>query len=353
MIKCSKCGSVNAYGSLFCAECGVQLQQKKSGGSLAVALSIGLVWALLIGGGIFFLVRFIGENEEGDGSALPTEAIAQSETEISGENEPDRKEQEQLKQTEEIENAGVHADVNAVETAVFEMRGTVKTSGGQSYLKLDNPVSVYAYNAQSEPVLLEKVKKFLLESEEDLENYGGSPIIVKGSVLIGEENQPIIQVSQYTSEQPQIEDGAIHRCQVVQKDCTWSEAMEECRRMGGYLARINSYDEYVAIVNQIEHDEGCHGVHFYLGGRREEGQTEYYWVDSDNQLFGAPINGGGSWADHVWMEGEPSYVDGETQEMYMNLFYYDKGMAWVLNDVPEDITVYYPGKTGYICEFEN
>ena len=70
-------------------------------------------------------------------------------------------------------------------------------------------------------------------------------------------------------------------------------------------------------------------------------------------MIGNPVNGSDSWAKDVWMEGEPSFVDGEIQEMYLNLFYYEKELAWVLNDVPEDVSVYYPGKTGFICEFED
>ena len=50
------------------------------------------------------------------------------------------------------------------------------------------------------------------------------------------------------------------------------------------------------------------------------------------------------------MENEPSFTSEGDMELYMNLVYYQEN--WVLNDVPADITVYYPGKTGYICEFD-
>lgn len=144
----------------------------------------------------------------------------------------------------------------------------------------------------------------------------------------------------------------IHTYRLVLKDCGWQEAAEDCRAMGGYLARIESYEEYAAIVHQIGREEGFYNAHFYLGGRREEGETDYYWVDGDGQKMGKPLNSADSWAGGAWMKGEPSYVDGEAQELYLNLFCYEKEMAWVLNDVPEDVSAYYPGKTGYICEFE-
>lgn len=161
------------------------------------------------------------------------------------------------------------------------------------------------------------------------------------------------QETEEVSDSHSDDESGIHRYELVRRDCTWQEAREDCRQRGGYLARINSYDEYVALVRQIQMEEGFEEVHFYLGGRREDGQTDYYWVNDEDETVGDVLNGGGSWEEDVWMAGEPSYVDGDAQEMYMNLFYYKEDLAWVLNDVPEDVSVYYPGKTGYICEFEN
>lgn len=161
------------------------------------------------------------------------------------------------------------------------------------------------------------------------------------------------QETEEASDSRSDDESGIHRYELVLRDCTWQEAREDCRQRGGYLARINSYDEYVALVRQIQMEEGFEEVHFYLGGRRGDGQTDYYWVNDEDETVGDVLNGGGSWEEDVWMAGEPSYVDGDAQEMYMNLFYYKEDLAWVLNDVPEDVSVYYPGKTGYICEFEN
>jgi len=59
----------------------------------------------------------------------------------------------------------------------------------------------------------------------------------------------------------------------------------------------------------------------------------------------------------MWMDGEPSYVgenaDGlKVSEEYLDLFYLKSQDRFVLNDVEEDISAYYPGKIGYICEYE-
>ena len=84
-------------------------------------------------------------------------------------------------------------------------------------------------------------------------------------------------------------------------------------------------------------------VHFYLGGRRSRAGRDYYWINSQNEFEGDSLNPGkDSWAAGLWMKNEPSYSsDGDT-EQYMSLVYYQN--AWVMNDVPEDISIYYPGK---------
>ncbi len=305
--------------------------------------------------GVVFVFIIIKQDKESNEKVPETEI---TEEQIEHANEPggteEKEEEIKPKDTDGSTDAsGANADVNAVETAFFEMNGVVTVIDKKAYLKLEKPVSVYAYNEKKEKVYLEEVSLFLIREEADITDYNKSGVRIKGSVSIGEKNQPAIQMDNYTVTKQSGEDTGLHRYQFVLKDCTWEESLRDCESMGGYLARINSYEEYVAIVGQIGKEEAYRGVHFYLGGRRDEFETDYYWVDNENQMIGNPVNGSDSWAKDVWMEGEPSFVDGEIQEMYLNLFYYEKELAWVLNDVPEDVSVYYPGKTGFICEFED
>lgn len=144
--------------------------------------------------------------------------------------------------------------------------------------------------------------------------------------------------------------GQIHRYELLLNDLTWTQAYNDCISRGGYLVQINSLEEYQHIIQQIN-GASMQDVHFYLGGRRSRSGRDYYWINTQNEFESDSLNPGkGSWAAGHWMKNEPSYSsDGDT-EQYVSLVYYQN--EWVLNDVPEDISVYYPGTTGYICEYD-
>lgn len=152
-----------------------------------------------------------------------------------------------------------------------------------------------------------------------------------------------------------ITEGGIHKYEYVVNDCSWSEAYQKCLESGGYLARINSQEEYDYILSQINQKQ-MENIHFRIGGRRDENSQDYYWVDDMNNLYGEKINSEDYWCSGQWMTGEPSFSDKDTQENCLDIFYYQKEDRWVWNDVPDDIlkTVpEYAGKLGYICEYEN
>ena len=152
-----------------------------------------------------------------------------------------------------------------------------------------------------------------------------------------------------------ITEGGIHKYEYVVNDCSWSEAYQKCLESGGYLARINSQEEYDYILSQINQNQ-MENIHFRIGGRRDENSQDYYWVDDMNNLYGEKINSEDYWCSGQWMTGEPSFSDKDTQENCLDIFYYQKEDRWGWNDVPDDIlkTVpEYAGKLGYICEYEN
>lgn len=150
-------------------------------------------------------------------------------------------------------------------------------------------------------------------------------------------------------------EGGIHQYTYLLDDCTWTEAFYKAQEAGGYLARINSLEEFNYIAEQLE-DMGYEEKQFRIGGRRDKDSMEYYWVDEYNVLYGDQINTSVYWCTDKWMQNEPSFVDGEIDECYLDIFYYEGEGRWVMNDVPNDIisiVPYYSGKIGYIIEYEN
>lgn len=156
-------------------------------------------------------------------------------------------------------------------------------------------------------------------------------------------------------EEMETEEALIHRYDYLVEDCTWSEAVQRCLERGGYLATIESREEFDFITAEL--DRSAMGdILFYLGSSRDA-ENNYYWRNADGAYEGTPLNGNGNnWCYSYWMQGEPSFYDGEIEENVLALFYFQDESRWVFNDVPENILEhlpYYSGKIGYICEYEN
>lgn len=146
----------------------------------------------------------------------------------------------------------------------------------------------------------------------------------------------------------------IHRYEFFISDCTWKEAFQDCINRGGYLVRINSPEEYDYIRKQIS-KKGMTNIFFRIGGRRDSGSKDYYWVNAGNKLFGKKLNAADSWCADEWQKGEPSFKDGNLEEKYMDLFFFDGEKRFVWNDVPDNMLAAdpdYSGRLGYICEYE-
>lgn len=158
-----------------------------------------------------------------------------------------------------------------------------------------------------------------------------------------------------------LHDEGIHTYELVVSDVTWTEAYEQCLRMEGHLVRINSDDEYKAILNQI-YSEGKENIKFWIGGCRDE-NGNYCWVYNDkyddryDYIMGDVILNSDPVYQNYWLEGEPSFYDDatETEENCMNMFYLKSLERWVWNDVPDDVLAvasFYSGSMGFICEYE-
>lgn len=136
----------------------------------------------------------------------------------------------------------------------------------------------------------------------------------------------------------------------IVKDCTWDEAFYESVDSGGHLLTIDSEEEYRTVIGLIEKC-GLNGIIFYIGAARTPDGADYYWIDSDRNLYGSSING-----FPYWLEGEPSLEDENLgiPEDRAEFFYYHSESRWILNDIPNDLlgaAPLYRGKIGYIIEY--
>ena len=137
-------------------------------------------------------------------------------------------------------------------------------------------------------------------------------------------------------------------------DCTWYEAYRKAIENGGYLAHINSEEEYQRILDEIEENNYI-DIQFKIGGRRNNDSLDYRWINDSNTTYGEKLNTKEYWAHDEWQNGEPSFYDGDIVENCLEIYYSEKENRFVWNDIPDDvigIVPYFSGKLGYIVEYE-
>lgn len=160
------------------------------------------------------------------------------------------------------------------------------------------------------------------------------------------------------TEAPPVDEG-IHRYEYIRDDCSWTQALQKAKEAGGYLARINTREEYDYILSEIAaQNYGDKPPQFRIGGRRDPAGQDYFWVDENNQFLEdeKPLNGANYWAKNEWMTGEPSYRDGDLEEEYMVIHFFKTENRWTWNDVPDDVVGLFPenaGRMGFIIEYDN
>lgn len=179
-----------------------------------------------------------------------------------------------------------------------------------------------------------------------------------GLALIIEQMQECyIDINQSTYKNDDSAEEGIHRYELIVSDTTWTEAYNICLSKGGYLVRINSDEEYQAILQQIE-EQGKRNIKFWIGGRRgPDTGSDYKWIYEDGKYGSEVLNTDEKYSSY-WLENEPSYLDKSTniEEACMNIVYLEKEQRWVWNDVPDDILAaasFYEGSIGYVCEYDN
>ena len=146
-----------------------------------------------------------------------------------------------------------------------------------------------------------------------------------------------------------------YRYEFLVGDVTWYEAYEDCIARGGHLVTIESQEEFEILTEQLM-DQKMERYLFWLGGMRLGESREYHWVDEAGNMGEDPLCGSDAAVEYqdCWLEGEPTYQSGESQERFMMMFYKTDQERWVWNDVAEDLlseAPFYEGRIAYICEY--
>ncbi len=150
----------------------------------------------------------------------------------------------------------------------------------------------------------------------------------------------------------------IHRYELVISDASWSEAFEECLAKGGYLAHINSQEEFAFVTARIRQEDKT-DITFWLGGSRDNPSDGYRWINPDRSVGDEPLDAEENMG--YWLPGEPSYAGDDEEgvmqkETCIDLLHRSSDDRFYWNDVPEDVIAtapYLSGKFGYICEYED
>lgn len=157
------------------------------------------------------------------------------------------------------------------------------------------------------------------------------------------------------AEETLAKESVTYRYEFLVGNVTWYEAYEDCIARGGHLVTVDSPEEFEILTEQLM-EQDMERYIFWMGGMRLENSQDYHWVDEDGNLGEMILNGeGAAEFQSYWLEGEPSYQSGDTQERFMMLFYKQDQAGWVWNDATDEIlseAPFYEGRIAYICEFE-
>ena len=124
-----------------------------------------------------------------------------------------------------------------------------------------------------------------------------------------------------------------HRYEVINTRMTWSEAKAYCENLGGYLATVESQEEYNKVL-ELASASGRKVL--WLGAQKNSNQT-FEWITGET--FGYSF----------WLSGEPNNEGGNENCLVM----FQVNGQWVWADVPNDVSPYYGEDTvGFVCEYD-
>ena len=259
----------------------------------------------------------------------------------------------------EVEMLSYEGALDAVHQGNIVVTGSIESG---NILLLEEKTDICALDENRVPARLNQVYYMQIIDETgddfDFENEVGAKVEMTGTIEFSD-GTPVIFAEKIEVLEEAVQEDAIHRYEVIVEDCTWEEAYQNCLSMGGYLARINSKEEFDYITKKVvEKEKNYSKKQYYVGIRRDVNSDAYYLVDENNELMGDRLdNGYTSWANSLWLSKEPSYYDStlKIEETCVSIFKYKETNKWVMNDIPSNLVVQVPsyeGKLGYICEFD-
>lgn len=315
---CPNCGSNIADNALFCTKCGTKIERTEIQGT------------------------------SGDGKAETSEVIEINNITTSG--NVDHKPKEPFVWKDQYTYIAIGVGILLAAIIGFAVKTTKSAESGQMVSNENAEMTAEESDLKTEQITASDH----VQAEE--ESTAENDYAEEDSVLEDEE----LSIDEEQSDEL-FDDVGVHTYELIVSDVTWTEAYEQCLRMGGHLVRINSDEECNVILNQI-YSEGKEKIKFWVGGYRDE-NDDYRWVYNDSYedrfplIFGdVVINSDPMYKDY-WLDGEPSLYDETIQsnEDRMNMFYMKSLDRWVWNDVPDDVlsvASFYSGSMGYICEYE-
>ncbi len=289
-MKCRKCGSELDSDSVFCPECGTRVErpvennsgdivrdnvnsgttadipkQTKRGNTL-LKIVIAILIVIILKSVVFkenkqtagedkdFQSKMAETVKETKNTESLTENIAK-ETAKNIVKETERKAESEIEiETESEYDAEFYKDaLDSINDSVW-LQGTVAEDG--ETLMLEKSVNICAEDEKNEKKRKDNIKSVKIFSDEpeigeakaDPETMKGAKVRINGMVFFMGDSVVMYANDAVVLEEAVSEEQKVHTYILVQKDCTWDEAFEECKRMGGYLARINTEEEW----NQIK-----------------------------------------------------------------------------------------------------
>ncbi|MCR5272891.1 MAG: zinc-ribbon domain-containing protein [Lachnospiraceae bacterium] len=258
---------------------------------------------------------------------------------------------------------------DVTETDIFE-KLAVSFSGEEPYGEANweysgEELSSYDFDIDKEYDLSngDEVTVTLDEDEVDdlIREYGIKPSSLQKSYVVegleSEEEEESDSEETVTSEYTE----GVHNYQLVVSDASWEDAFNECYKKGGYLACIETEEEFEAISNLIK-SQNMTGYTFWIGACRDSDSEEYHWVYPGGAKSGEILQEGNTKAH--WLTGEPS-LEGDydysnmtttLEETCVDLIYRSKEDVFCYNDVYNNVTYYaeyLKGSMAYIMEYED